>query len=226
MANPNLLSEETHKKQSESAKRGWAARRMNRSVNGRFAPPEPDPPAVELERMTSKEVADLAGPDEPYLVEAEYPKTTSVGQRTRAAEARWLGEQSTEQDLRRTFLELPLNQALALHDRMRKNLDITGRILNERINVPELQKCQHCGISFEDFTKTSHRNDWVLNRPHYDAHDRQIIRVQHFCSMACVAMSNQGKDGIVGVSDRGMLRSDNPKNHPRESIRQLHDKAI
>lgn len=133
---------------------------------------------------------------------------------SKAIQARWAGEQATEEDLRDFFLSLPIEKAMTLLGKMRKNCEIAGKIMNERINVPEVQKCATCGITWQDFIKTSRKSDWFLNRPHYHKEDRNIIVVDHYCSAACVSYANNETQGVRGIADRGMLPSDNPKNHP------------
>lgn len=134
-------------------------------------------------------------------------------QQARAIQARWATEQATEQELEAHFRSLPLDKALTLAAKMRRNLELSGKILNERINVPEIQKCETCGLTYEELMKKSRMRDWFLNRPYYDKDDRNIIHVMHFCSAACVSLYNNKTQGVHGVADRGMLRTDNPNAH-------------
>lgn len=135
-------------------------------------------------------------------------------QQSRAIQARWAAEQATEDDLRAHFLSLPLEKALALLARMRHNCTTAGTILNTRINAPDDQHCATCKMTYADLKKRG-KPDWWLNRPYYDPEDRNIIHVKHFCSAACVSLENNKTQGVKGVSDQGMLPSDNPQNHPR-----------
>lgn len=137
-------------------------------------------------------------------------------QQSRAIQARWAGEQATEDDLRSHFLSLPLERGLALLSKMRANCTIAGTILNERINAPRDQHCKTCKVTLAEF-KERGKPDWWLNRPHYNAEDRNIIEVDHFCSAACVSMENNKTQGTYGVADQGMLPRMNPKNHPRQT---------
>jgi hypothetical protein len=135
-----------------------------------------------------------------------------VKQQSRAIQARWAAEHATEDALRSHFQTIPLDRALALLGQMRHNCELAGQILNGRINVPEIQRCKTCGLTYDDMRKAG-KPDWFLNRPHYSAKDRSIIEVDHFCSGACVSMENNKTQGVHGMPDRGMLRTDNPANH-------------
>jgi hypothetical protein len=152
----------------------------------------------------------------------ETPESTAseddrpLNRQPRPVVARWAGEQATEEELRKHFNSIPLEKAFALYEKMRRNMEIVGKILNQRSNIPEVQKCKTCGVTFDDFQKTSRKNDWFLNRPRYKDGDRNIIMVEHFCSAACISLENNKTQGVYGISDRGMLRSDNPRNHPRD----------
>ena len=143
-------------------------------------------------------------------------------QQARAIQARWAGEEASEADLRLHFESLPLDRALALLAKMRGNSTIAGTIINSRINTPGDQRCKTCGMTYEALRK-GNKPDWWLNRPHYNAEDRNIIEVDHYCSAACVSMENNKTQGVRGIADRGMLRSDNPDNHKidleREKVR-------
>jgi hypothetical protein len=137
-------------------------------------------------------------------------------QQARAIQARWAGESSAEDDLRAHFLALPLDRALSLLARMRANCTLAGTILNSRINAPGDQRCKTCGLTYEKL-KAKGKPDWWLNKPHYDPDDRNIIIVDHFCSSACVSLYNNKTQGVRGVPDQGMLPSDNPTLHPRQT---------
>ena len=136
-----------------------------------------------------------------------------IKQQAKAIQARWAAEEATEVELRAHFLSVPLEKALALLAKMRQNCTTAGTILNDRINTPSDQKCKGCGKTYEELKKTG-KPDWWLNRPFYDPQDRNIIHVDHFCGASCVSMENNKTQGVRGIADRGMLRSDNPKNHP------------
>lgn len=142
------------------------------------------------------------------------PEPKPRPQQSKAAEARYVGERATEQELRAHFQSVDLPQAFALYERMRKNLEIAGRILNDRANVPEVQNCKTCGMSFEEYKKKNRKNDWFLNRPKHHHGDHNVIVVEHFCSVACISFENNKTQGVYGMSDQGMLPSMNPKNHP------------
>lgn len=135
-------------------------------------------------------------------------------QQARAIQARWAGEEAAESDLRAHFLSLPLDKALALLAKMRANCTLAGQLINSRINAPEDQRCKTCRLTYVAL-KAKGKPDWFLNRPYYDKEDRNIIHVDHFCSAACVSLENNKTQGVHGIADRGMLASDNPKNHPR-----------
>ena len=137
-------------------------------------------------------------------------------QQSRAIQARWAGEQATEDDLRLHFETLPLDRALSLLGLMRKNCTLAGTIINSRINAPGDQQCKTCGLTYEKL-KARGKPDWFLNRPYYDPEDRTIIHVSHYCSAACVSLENNKTQGVRGIADRGMLPSDNPKNHPHQT---------
>ena len=100
-------------------------------------------------------------------------------------------------------------------ERMRRNLETVGRILNQRKNVPEIQRCKTCGLPKEELVKRR-QNGWFLDRHHYHNGDRNIIVTEHFCSAACVSLENNKTQGVYGIADRGMLPAENPQNHPRE----------
>ena len=153
-------------------------------------------------------------PDEPIPVEEEQPvDNRPLKQQSRAIQARWAGEQASEEELEKHMRSLPLDRAMKLHKKMRHNCELSGKILNERINVPEVQRCKTCGKTFDDLVKDSRMRDWFLNRPYYDKNDRNIIHVDHFCSASCLSLENNKTQGVKGIPDRGMLRTDNPKNH-------------
>lgn len=186
------ISEQT----SERMKAYWARKRAAQNSA------EPSPPAPE---------------PEPKPEPKPESKVTKRGlNATQAAEARWAGEQATEGDLREHFKTLELGKAFALYERMRKNLETAGKILNDRANVPEIQYCKTCGVTMEEYKKRCRKNDWFLNRHHYHQGDRNIIVTEHFCSAVCVSLENNKTQGVYGMPDQGMLPSDNPKNHPRE----------
>jgi hypothetical protein len=175
-------------------------------------PPQAAPPnghaAVEAE---AEPFVERSEPEQPMKEVWSKP----LKQQSKAIQARWAGEQASEQDLRQYFLDLPLDKAFNLYAQMRKNLEVAGKILNDRSNVPEEQHCKTCYISFVDYQKRCRKNDWFLNRPYYHQGDRNIIDVDHFCSAACVSLENNKTQGVYGMPDRGMLASDNPRNHPR-----------
>lgn len=150
-----------------------------------------------------------------FSAPSEKP-SVPIKQQARAIQARWAGEQAAEEELRHHFETIPLEKALALLAKMRKNCEMAGGILNGRINVPELQKCATCGRTYDELIAGSRMRDWFLNKPYYDKEDRNIIHVLHFCSAACISAYNHQTQGVSGVSDRGMLRRDNPGNHPRD----------
>jgi len=137
-------------------------------------------------------------------------------QQSRAIQARWAAEHATEESLREHFQTIPLDRGLALLGQMRHNCELAGQILNGRINVPEDQRCETCKKTYDSLVKSGMR-DWFLNQPYYDKEDRSIIRVRHFCSSACISHYNNRTQGIRGVADRGMVPSDNPKLHPRQT---------
>lgn len=176
--------------------------------------------AQEAESVIAAEAAVIE--QVPEVVSNERP----VRQQTKAVQARWAGETASEEELRDLFTKISLDKAMSLHDRMRKNLEIAGKILNERTNVPEVQRCKTCKITWQKFLETARRTDWFLNRPHYHPSDRNIIVVDHFCSAACVSLENNKTQGVRGISDHGMLPSDNPQNHLGIDVKSLHDKAI
>jgi len=163
----------------------------------------------------------------PELEPEPTPAPPPLKQQSRAVQARWAGEQAAEADLRSYFATLPLDRAFALYAKMRQNLEVAGHILNDRSNVPEVQNCKTCGLTFDDMVKRTRKNDWFLNRPHYHEGDHNIIDVDHFCSAACVSMENNKTQGVYGLPDRGMVPGDNPANHPREfpEQRSLTDAA-
>jgi hypothetical protein len=182
--------------QQQKAKEYWAQQKAENAqpqsiVEALDSPVEPEPEQVKAEEEQQK-----------------------VKQQTRAAQARYAGERASEQELRDFFQELALDKAFKLYHQMRTNLEIAGKILNERSNVPEVQHCKTCGVSFEDYKRSCRKNDWFLNRPFYHEGDRNIIDQDHFCSAACVSLENNKTQGVYGMSDRGMTPYDNPKNHP------------
>jgi len=144
-------------------------------------------------------------------------KEKPLKQQSRAIQARWAAEEANEEQLRHFFLTTPLEKSLAVLNKMRLNCQTAGQIINQRINEPEIQKCKTCGLTYEKL-KQKGKPDWFLNRPYYDKDDRNVIHVDHFCSPACVSMENNKTQGVKGIPDRGMLPSDNPKNHPRQVI--------
>lgn len=146
--------------------------------------------------------------------EESSPSLKPMKQQSKAVQARWAAEQASEEDFRELCLTLPLDKVLGLHKRIREMSEIAGKIINDRINTPEIQKCKTCGLTYEELRKRG-KPDWFLNRPHYDPTDRNIILVDHFCSANCISLENNKTQGVRGVSDRGMLASDNPRNHPR-----------
>jgi hypothetical protein len=70
-------------------------------------------------------------------------------------------------------------------------------------------------LTYEDLKKRG-KPDWWMNKPYYDKEDRNIIHVLHFCSSACVSLENNQTQGVRGVADQGMLRTDNPANHKQD----------
>lgn len=159
-------------------------------------------------RSRKPRAEDILGPPPEELEPKPRP------QQSKAVEARYMGERAAETELREYFKTLDLPQAFTLYARMRKNLEIAGRILNERSNLPEEQHCKTCGKTFEQYKTTSRKNDWFLNRPRYRDGDRNIIDVEHFCSAVCISLENNKTQGVYGISDQGMTPDMNPKNHP------------
>lgn len=179
----------------------WARRRQ-------LDAPRPEPSEQEFSQAVDRVAASLLNVADTVPVGTSLP----VKQQSRAIQARWAGEQASEQDLGQHFKTLPLEKALSLLAAMRHNIEVAGKIINDRVNAPEVQRCKTCGKTFDQLLKGGKR-DWFLNRPHYDPKDRNIILVDHFCSANCVSLENNKTQGVRGISDRGMLRSDNPKNH-------------
>jgi len=138
-------------------------------------------------------------------------------QQSRAIQARWAGEQAAEDELLALFTSLPLDRALALLSKMRKNCESAGKLINSRINTPEVQKCETCRKTYDELIKGGRIRDWFLNQPYYDKDDRNIIHVRHFCSAACISLYNNKTQGVRGVADQGMRPQDNPKNHPHQT---------
>jgi hypothetical protein len=130
-------------------------------------------------------------------------------QQTAAVKARWAGEKATEDDVRKFFAQdLEIEEGLSLLARMRKNCEIASYALNARITADDNKaRCKTCGGA-----KKANKQ-WALVRPKRDPTTNLIVN-EHFCQLACVALENQKKDGVKGISDRGMLPSDNPANHP------------
>jgi hypothetical protein len=157
--------------------------------------------------------------DQPELAETSSPesqeKQRPMKQQAKAIQARWAGEQAAEDDLRDHFLTLPLEKALDVLKKMRSNCVIAGTILNERINSPNEQKCEVCGLTYAEMKKR--KPDWWSNQPHYHAEDRNIILVRHFCSANCMSNYNNKTQGVRGIADQGMTPDMNPKNHPRQT---------
>ena len=180
--------------------------------------PETDPTETEMEMEaepdSTEAEATLTSPSPPPDFSVQPVPGKPIKQQARAIQARWAGEAAAEEELRQHFLTIPLEKALPLLDKMRKNCELAGKILNERINVPEIQKCKTCGKTYDQLIKSQRMRDWFLNRPHYDPKDRNIILVDHFCSAACVSLENNRTQGVRGIADRGMLASENPKFHP------------
>jgi hypothetical protein len=135
-------------------------------------------------------------------------------QQSKAVQARWAGEHAADTDLRTFFEQLPLPKAFVVYAKMRSNLETVGKLLNARVNLPEEQYCKTCERSLADLGANAKRG-WFLDRPHYRNGDRNIIDVDHFCSAACLSLENNRTQGVYGLSDRGMLPHDNPRNHPR-----------
>jgi len=173
-----------------------------RNLNGNAATAT-DTPQLEASTTSSPDSAAQPSPD---------PRP--IKQQSRAIQARWATEQSTEEDLRAHFHSLPLERALALLAQMRRNCTTAGEIINSRINAPGEQRCATCNLSLAEFKKRG-KPDWWLNRPYYDPQDRNIIHVAHYCSAACVSLENNKTQGVRGIADQGMTPDMNPKNHPR-----------
>lgn len=133
----------------------------------------------------------IAGPDFP-------------SQQAAAVQARWLVEKATDTDLKRLFLALEYQDGLDLLARMRKNCEIAGQTLNSRLSHDDITaKCVTCGGGRKQ------GRQWALIRPFMDPLTR-TPKNQYFCDIFCVATENQKTHGVHGVSDRGMLPSDNP----------------
>ena len=139
-------------------------------------------------------------------------------QQARAVQARWAGEKAVEEELREFFSSLELEKALKVLADMRHNCEIAGTILNARINEPNIQRCEVCKKSLDDLAREGKQvRGWRMDKPRRDPQNVNITLVQHFCSDACLSMYNNTTQGVRGIPDRGMLRTDNPKNHPREA---------
>lgn len=137
------------------------------------------------------------------LKSAEFPSQQSA-----AIKARWLVEKNSEIDLKRIFSSIDYQEGLDLLARMRKNCEISGHTLNERISHDdESAKCHVCGGGRKQ------GRQWYLLRPFIHPVTR-IIQNRYFCDISCVVRENHANQGVAGISDRGMLPSDNPKNHP------------
>jgi hypothetical protein len=176
-------------------------------------------------------VADLSETTSPESSpDSSGTKQRPMKQQSRAIQARWAGEQASEQELDEFFRSIPIDKGLVIIDKMNANRQRAGTILNERMSAEHLQRCKTCNKSLEELQKErgSGFRGWRLNRPHRDPNNMNMVIVDHFCSDVCIALENQSKQGVKGLSDRGMTRDINPKNHPREAanVAALHDKAI
>lgn len=194
-----VMSEEQKEVLRQKAKESWRLRK--------------EQAASRANEMATNQVPQIEVVEEIIEVVDERP----LKQQSKAVQARWAGEQAAEEELRQHFLTIPLDKAFLVYEKMRKNIETAGRILNDRANVPEIQKCKTCGITFEQLIKGgSRKNDWFLNRPRYKEGDRNVILVDHFCSAACISLENNKTQGVYGMSDRGMTPDMNKRNHPRE----------
>lgn len=98
--------------------------------------------------------------------------------------------------------------------------------MNERINDQSIQQCFTCHKTIKELQKRPGGfRGWRMTRPRYHPEDRNIKIVDNFCSDVCIALAHQKEQGVRGLPDRGMLASDNPKNHPRQ-VADLHKEAI
>lgn len=126
-------------------------------------------------------------------------------QQTAAIKARWLVEKNSEIDLKRIFTEIDYQEGLDLLARMRTNCEVAGHTLNARLSHDdESARCVTCG------GPRKQGRQWALIRPSMD-YTTRIINNHYFCTIMCVAHENQKNQGVSGVSDRGMLASDNPR---------------
>lgn len=147
------------------------------------------------------------------------PETKANGsetdsQQSTAIKARWASEKAGEQDLRQTFAQIAIEEGMQMIAKMRGNTEIAAQVLNQRITGDAArEKCKTCG------GERKNNKDWILRRPYRD-HTTQQIVTECFCSMTCVALENQKKQGTYGVSDRGMLQTDNQKSQPTDPTAQ------
>lgn len=202
------LSPEAKAKLSEQAKQRHAKRREEEASRLNQAA---------VDQVLEVPLAMISSSEEESSLSSERP----VKQQSRAVQARYANERATDEELETLLHSLTLDKAFALYDRMKHNFEFAGRVLAARANQPEVQKCKTCGITWDEFIKTSRKPDWFLNRPFYMEGNRNVILVSHFCSASCVSFENNRTQGVRGIPDRGMLNSDNPKNHPHLNQKEV-----
>lgn len=136
---------------------------------------------------------------------SEVPAYDPANQQSAAVRARWAAEKGTEEDVRQMFVQINVEEGLQILAKMRANCETAASVLNQRITADETkERCKTCG------GEKKQNKDWILRRPHRDPVTQQIV-TDVFCQMACVAMENQKQQGTYGISDRGMLATDNPR---------------
>lgn len=130
-------------------------------------------------------------------------------QQSAAVKSRWAAEKATENDLRQLFAQIAIDEGMQLLAKMRQNSEIAAQVLNQRITGDAArEKCKTCDGPMKG-------RDWMLRRPHRDPTTQGII-TDVFCCVSCVALENQKTQGVLAVSDRGMVSSDNPRPQPTD----------
>lgn len=114
--------------------------------------------------------------------------------------AYYASEQVTQEELKRIFTEISIEDGLQLLAKMRQNCELAARTIEERRTAETLDTaCKGCGITKRQM---GNRN-WRMVRPAYDRASGGYT-TDYFCSDVCIIAENKRKHGVAAMSDRGM----------------------
>lgn len=96
------------------------------------------------------------------------------------ARQRWDAVEQNDKGMRDFFKTAPMERCFSAYDVLRKQYELAGTLLNERVQSEEVEKCSNpdCNVVFGNGVRWFHR-DTVKDK------ETQIVRNVFSCSQAC-----------------------------------------